>query len=300
MNFNKQLRAAIECHDYDLILKFYKTLPKVSINDNSSIKRNCNINNIQFLVDRGIDIDYFEYMMCAICNWKYDVIRYLLENKYIDPAKGFYFEETCNETWLNYIIYAYVYGQFNRTRMNNDDILNLVKLFVEFGANIHDINENGKNMMHYILGDINDGDCNDGYYNIDPCLFPVIKYLIANKMDPNTQNSKLYTPLHCLMMNYAFFPMETAMIIFLVRNGADLNLGDRYNNTPLHNIVLCYDSMTHGHDLEILHMMLESGANPHIVNAQGLTPYSISTKSGVHSVIKSYMDDLPVKGVNNG
>lgn len=64
--------------------------------------------------------------------------------------------------------------------------------------------------------------------------------------DVNAQDFRGKTPLHCLFDKNEIDDMtnlESAMSI-LLRNGADLNIKDKFQDTPLHEVFYCYDAFT--------------------------------------------------------
>lgn len=90
--------------------------------------------------------------------------------------------------------------------------------------------------------------------------YQIIKGLLNDNVNPNTQNSNGDTPLmRAVHSNF----LEAAKL--LLAKGADPNIQNKDGNTPLHvSIALTYPS--------IIKMLLNNGANTNIQNNDGNTP----------------------------
>lgn len=109
-------------------------------------------------------------------------------------------------------------GEDKRTPLMLAIILGLAeitKLLIDAGANIHSMDANGTNAMHWAAGSDN--------------IF-ALNCLLKAGADINIKNSFGMTPIYVAAM-YG----QPDNVRFLARRGADINLADNNGGTPLHN-----------------------------------------------------------------
>lgn len=92
--------------------------------------------------------------------------------------------------------------------------INSIKLLIDYGSNVNEMNNEGSNALLYI------GD------NLE-----IAQLLIANGIEINHMNNNGLSPL-----NYAVKMNYLPLIQLYIKNGADLNLKDKNNNTIAMNI----------------------------------------------------------------
>jgi len=317
MSFKQQLIDAIASNNNALAMAFVDTLPGVDTNDHNYIIHNCDVNRISFLATHGIKIDYKAFMMCAIRYQRLTVIKFLLENKFIDPNEQFYHYETGNsdeddmtnqESWLHYIIYSLSNGLMNNYNNDmGDDVLNIIIMFVTFGANINVINGHGKNIIRYAINDCYEiGHPNAHEYEYtcseidNKSMAPIIKYLINAGFDVNSRDTYGYTILHVVLHSFAFTDQDMDLVRFLVDHGADLNALDAHQFTPLHWIIMKFNGPDNCDDYGILHYMLQNGSDPlALENGIDMATIEMIRNDAVRAIIDEYKN-VPVKGVNIG
>lgn len=80
--------------------------------------------------------------------------------------------------------------------------------------------------------------------------------------------------------------LEVAKV--LVAAGADINAQDERGWGPLHNSCTKFTSKS----LELVEFLLESGANPLLLNSDGQRPYDITKQPSIKSVLKIQTDSF--------
>lgn len=121
----------------------------------------------------------------------------------------------------------------------HDGNLNIVKLYVEQGGDIHVRTSNGNNGFSRAIY--------KGHIE-------VAKYLLENGADINAQSAKGKTPLH-----RAIIRAQWESIKFLIENGADVNIQDECGDTPLH-----YAARFNYN--KVAKLLIEYGARDDIIN----------------------------------
>lgn len=181
---------------------------------------------IDFLLNNGIDIDIlskdgYSCIVYAIINGHIGVVKYFLDKGYI----------TKNRNGFLALITAAANNQ-----------LEILKILVESGLNINETDQDGKcfSPLHYA--------CQEGNYNI-------VKFLIEKKAHVNRIDQEGLTPLRM-----AADWEHTRTVNLLLKNGADINLGD-----ALH--LAC----AQGH-LKMIKFLLGKGANINAVDQKEHSP----------------------------
>lgn len=156
--------------------------------------------------------------------------------------------------------------------------IGLVRLFLESGANVTDINRGGKIPLHLA---------------VRSGSFESVKLLIENGSDVNTKDSNDNLPI-----NEAFFlkkDIAKNMVKFLVENGSDVNTANVYNNTPL---ILC---AVWNLDSSIAKILIEGGADINFVNDIGNTALheSILRDNKELATFLTELDEIDISIRNN-
>ena len=95
-----------------------------------------------------------------------------------------------------------------------------------------------------------------------------VKKELKDGADPNLGDDVNYTPLHVSVQNG-----HTEIIQYLLDSGANPNLVDSHENCPLWTAVLSSPMDT---QIEIISILLEFGANPNHRNKHGGTPKEVA------------------------
>jgi len=94
----------------------------------------------------------------------------------------------------------------------------------------------------------------------------VIGRLIKNGADLNAQDSRYgFTPLHIAVRNHCMRAVD--IVRRLATAGANLEIRNKFNNTPLQDAVLDYN-----YHLELIRALVENGANIFVRNVDGSGP----------------------------
>ncbi|KAJ8668031.1 hypothetical protein QAD02_009694 [Eretmocerus hayati] len=123
------------------------------------------------------------------------------------------------------------------------------------------------------------------WYDSDSCV-DAVKLLLEYGADPNVKDFKNNTPLHYMTKN-----RHSEIIDLLVNYGADVEARNFLLETPL--LSLCY--FTAGYVNENLVRLLHNGANINSADADGLTPISVFDSFEIHyppDTIKTLFEHL--------
>ncbi|CAB4396890.1 ankyrin [Rhizophagus irregularis] len=97
--------------------------------------------------------------------------------------------------------------------------------------------------------------------------------LIRSGLSPNSKDSNGYTPL-AAAASYNHFDL----IEFLISEGADVNIRDNDNDTPLYV----------AENVEVARKLLSHGADPFVKNSEGKTPAQVAYEEEWFEVAELY------------
>ena len=142
---------------------------------------------------------------------------------------------------------------------NAKNYLELAKLFIQNGANIDAIDNEGDTALHYA---------------VDSNLIVWIKFLLENGANLNIKNFNADIPL----FNCDFIQNDT--LVTLVQHGANINALNGNGDTWLH------DAIEYENDLEFVELLLSLGASPYTKNIDGFTPIEYALKTNNSKALK--------------
>jgi len=115
----------------------------------------------------------------------------------------------------------------------------------------------------------------------------VLQKLLDIGADVNVQDFAGYTPLHhCLTCNGSIATLEMAKM--LIQKGAEVNTVNRFNCTPLFDPVMSYK-------MEAINLLIENGADPHIKDVNGISPYEYGAMIPAVGAILKLRKTVPPK-----
>lgn len=105
----------------------------------------------------------------------------------------------------------------------------------------------------------------------------IVNALLKAKADPNILTSGDYTPLH----EIAEDPGKIEIAYTLLNAGADVNLVDRYGETPLY-------LATKGNNIELVRKLLDSNANKEIHPSGSQKPLILAFNNGYMDIVRAF------------
>jgi len=291
MDLKQHIRAAYDSRDDKLFHELMDLLP-VSKGERL-IQHTCTVNQIQSLIKYNIPIEFNKYMLCAITYNNINVAQFLLENKYIDPNEKIMFNTTGkHETWAHIAIYAIYYNHYDRVTINIDYQLDIIKLLVSNGFNVHETNESGHTAIVYAMCHITNQ--SGRYPSIQASKkHMIIEYFVTNGSDPNTRDIYSYTPLNRALQS---LPISREHVKFLLEHGADCNIVDSPCDMPLLWIIKAHFDFSLAKPIMLL--LLEFGADPFLSNGKCECAMSVA-RGDLRDLMREWLE-MPVKGVMNG
>jgi ankyrin repeat protein len=98
--------------------------------------------------------------------------------------------------------------------------------------------------------------------------------LLEAGADVDSRSNRGSTPLHIAAQEH-----QVAMARALIQSGATVDAVDSYGRTPLHIAVLSSKGRC-----EMIHLLLDSSADPDLPNPSGVTPLKLAEKIGNYDV----------------
>jgi Ankyrin repeats (3 copies) len=154
---------------------------------------------------------------------------------------------------------------------------------IENGADVRARNRRGAEPLHYAA----DGSPGEAYW--DPhAQRSVIEYLIAGGADPDACDNSGVAPLHRAVRTRC-----SGAVRALLENGAELRLMNKRGSTPLHLAVQNTGRSDSGADAakdeqrEIIAVLLEHGARPTDVDANGKTAEAAASSDWIRDLLRA-------------
>lgn len=134
----------------------------------------------------------------------------------------------------------------------DDSIETLNKYIAQHG--LHELDENSRGLLSVLILE---------------GRFALALFLIkSTEIDINQKDKNGYTPLHFAVQNNAYDVVKA-----LLQKGANVNIQDKFGNTPL------FKSVTENTDLKITQTLIHSGADIHVMNTFGYSPIHFIQKN---------------------
>ncbi len=159
----------------------------------------------------------------------------------------------------------------------------LAELFVAHGADVHARNRRGAEPLHYAA----DGRTGAADWDRDGQKF-VITYLIEVGADPDAMDKSGVAPMH-----RAVRTRSSDAVRALIEGGANPRLRNKSGSTPLHLAVQNTGKGNSGSDVareeqrKIIALLLEHGAGPSDVDANGKTVAAAATSDWIRHMLDS-------------
>jgi ankyrin repeat protein len=156
----------------------------------------------------------------------------------------------------------------------NNGYLDVMKVFVEKGADVKAADNDGNTPLHWAA--ING--------NLD-----AVKYLVEKGADVKAANNNGWTPLHL-----AAEKGHWDVVKYLVEKGADVKAANNDGNTPLHRAAI-------NGNLDAVKYLVKKGAEVKAATNDGWTPLHLAAEKGHWDVVKYLVEEkgTDVKAANN-
>lgn len=128
------------------------------------------------------------------------------------------------------------------------------------------------------------------------CYTEIASFLLEKGADPNIKDYQERTPLYCATMN-----QENSLVKYLLKSGAKINEKFEYGSTAL-MVATCMGFQNKRPSPSLVHLLLKNGANPNLRNDFQLTALSSAASRQCEKSIKlliEYGADVNAKG-NDG
>ena len=96
--------------------------------------------------------------------------------------------------------------------------------------------------------------------------------------------------LHTLLKTNLPLQQKVNMLKFLISRNANINAQDQMGNTPLHHVCKEYNP-------QLVHILLNNGANPLVANSLGITPFHLISRGTVSKCLNTKVKDMIEKPV---
>ncbi|ANB51026.1 hypothetical protein [Powai lake megavirus] len=192
----------------------------------------------------------------------------LLANYIIDENSKIFLIQKAFKTYDKYLLQQILFPKtdLNKKNINGDTALITItkyadnanatiglKLLLENGANINDVDKNLESALHIAVQKYN-GDCT------------LIKILLENGIDVNLQNKDGMTSLvKYLYTDSKSFEYDPRIVKLLLEYGTDPNIYGKYRNSIANPLFIFHGEKID--DLEMINLLLDKGAD---INSQGV------------------------------
>jgi ankyrin repeat protein len=164
-------------------------------------------------------------------------------------------------------------------------LLNVIQFFLKHGANPNLVYEEGKTLLHLLLGAHDDSGWGSvwgfGRRRDNRILFAA-RLLLEYGADVNARDDTHETPLFLAFQHDA--PNVT-----LLELGVNPNLQSSEGNTPLYTPPLEHDN-DNDNDVIILQLLLEHGADTSAINKNHVTPLDLAPYYGKVAIVQELLD----------
>jgi len=115
-----------------------------------------------------------------------------------------------------------------------------------------------------------------------------IKQLIK---PPNNINKK-YGVHEESLLHYVSYNNWLTTVKYLIESGADIDIQDKYNYTPLYDVTFC-------NNINIVKYLVDQGANLNICDNSGFTPLHMAAVNGNMDIVKCLLEHGADKYIKN-
>jgi len=201
----------------------------------------------QLLLERGADVnapdeDNKTPLHLASYYGNVEIVRVLLDGDATTHSKG-------NRGWTPLHEVTRCEDQYS---MDNTDVL-VAQLLLERGADVNASDEDNRTPLHLA-----------SYYG----KAEIVRVLLDSHATTSSKGNQGWTPLHEVAQSEHYYSRNNGDVLvaqLLLERGADVNVPDDDNRTPLH--LASYFGR-----VEMVLVLLNAGANASAKNAQGQTP----------------------------
>lgn len=233
------------------------------------------VNAARVLLAHHADVDAFDkdgntMLHLAAAAGNSELVEFLLKEQEFNPIRKNFRDETAlhvvMDTKTAAILLKYKGNPQLQDKQGETPLykavsrgkVELVKLLLDARSDTYLSNINGETLLHIAarLGNV-----------------PIMEMLLKAGMKVDRDNPARRTPLHEAARSLS--PTALEAIKFLLANGASVNLRDKTNSTPLHEVVSKEPTATM---LEEVKLLLAHGADPNLKNEEGQTPLEIAKR----------------------
>ena len=149
-------------------------------------------------------------------------------------------------------------------------LINCTKKTIK-NENIDLISLQGKS---FLIQMIEKNQFNDITNILDQKLLATKNYIINHAHFDNDGNG---------LLHYSTLHDDIKILIYLIKQGSNLNSQNKYKNTPLHLSILA-------ENINAVKVLLEKNADMEIKNKQGYTPFQMALKKKNNEIIKLFVE----------
>lgn len=263
------LFKAFDNEDYDLAKKMVEKNPRLVLAGNEygrlSVKdavRSGRKDLVQLFLSNGVDpnlkdMDRVPLLNRAVADGNIEIAGLLID-------KGARVNPCIEKLSPNYTSRAWPSGPPLHTAALNRESLEMAQYLLSRGADINAVDSSGATAFHLAVMNENSR---------------MAYFLIGKGAKINTMTNDRVTPLHVAR--------DPELSRYLIDNGADVNAGDKWRNTPLHNVPYGFCSICSNENYpvkrELTALLLSKGANINAKNLDNQTPlHGAATYGYVH------------------
>ena len=251
----------------ELTLKTWMMLPKEATPSQEKIHQV--LRRFSYHLSSETKHELAEILFLPSESWRLNEIKVL--GIQLDPTdcKNYFFKEIVKEEPnLEAIKFILETGEINLNEqspegnmilhqllLSSNPDLKLIKLLIQFGADVHQGNHHGNTPLHCAT--------------LNPKISSeLLKFLMYAGSDVGKENNFGQTPIHTAIL---IQPPNLEIIQRMIQAKADLNKGDRAGNTPLH-----YASQAVPSDVDLIELLWMWGGEVDSKNENGATPLHLA------------------------